>query len=218
MRNTPLVNDEFYHIFNRGVDKRKVFLNEKNYLKFLAGMVVFNDVKLTGHLAEKAKLSFAEIRNLALDRDMRQPLVEIVAYCLNPNHYHLILKQLENDGIEKYMHRLGTSYTKYFNIKNKRSGSLFQGTFKSVHIGSNEQLLRTSVYVNCNSEIHGIAPADKYLWSSFSEYAKRKNVFCNPESITGDFKKPNDYLKFAKRTLPEMKNQKELLKELESEA
>jgi putative transposase len=214
MRRIQLANEEYYHIFNRGVDKRKVFLNEKNYLRFLAGMIVFNDKKLTGHLP--AKLSFADIRSLASEE--RELLVEIIAFCLNPNHYHLILKQIEDNGIEKYLHRLGTSYTKYFNIKNKRTGSLFQGTFKAVHIESNEQLLHTSVYVNCNSEVHGIAPAGKYQWSSLWEYKNRKNIFCNTKIILNEFKKASDYIKFAKKTLPEIKAKKEITRELEYEA
>jgi putative transposase len=214
MRKTPLASEEYYHIYNRGVDKRKVFLNEKDYLKFLAGMVVFNDTELTGHLT--AKLNFADIRSLASQE--RKPLVEIVAFCLNPNHYHLILKQVEDNGIEKYLHRLGTSYTKYFNIKNKRTGSLFQGTFKSVHIESNKQLLHVSSYVNCNSEIHGIAPANKHQWSSYWEYKRGKSIFCNTGIILDEFKKASDYINFVKRTLPGIKAQKELIRELESEA
>ncbi len=213
MRNIILAEEEYYHIYNRGVDKRKVFLNEKDYLRFLAGMVVFNDKKLTGHLP--AKLSFADIRSLASQSEEREPIVCLVAYCFNPNHYHLVLKQVEKNGIEKYMHRLGTSFTKYFNIKNKRTGSLFQGTFKSTHIQSNEQLLHTSVYVNCNSEVHKIAPADKYPWSSFWEYKNNKRIFCDTGVITDDFKKRGSYTKFARRTLPAIKERKELLKELE---
>jgi len=75
-------------------------------------------------------------------------LVDVVCYCLNSNHYHMILKQKSNDGIKKFMHKLGTSYTMYFNKKLKRSGSLFQGKFKSIHIDSNEYLLYLSAYVN----------------------------------------------------------------------
>ena len=74
-------------------------------------------------------------------------LVEIVAYCLNPNHYHLIVKQISEKGIERFMQKIGTGYTNYFNKRYERSGALFQGKFKSIHIDSNEYLLHLSVYV-----------------------------------------------------------------------
>lgn len=81
-------------------------------------------------------------------------LVNIVVYCLNPNHYHSILKQKQGNGIANFMHKLSTSYTNYFNCKHKRSGSLSQGRFKSVHIDSNEYLLYLNAYVNGNNFIH----------------------------------------------------------------
>jgi len=209
MRKIQFANDEYYHICNRGVDKRKVFLNKKDYLRFLAGMVEFNDIELTGNLHPKR--SFDEIRSFASEvLGKREPLVEIVAYCLNPNHYHLILKQLQERGIEKYMHRLGTSYTKYFNIKDERSGALFQGVFKAAHIDSNEYLLHASVYVNCNSEIHGIGETESYPWSSFSEYAGGEDGLCDKSSVLGQFKDGADYAKFAKSNLPEIKARKEI--------
>jgi len=77
-------------------------------------------------------------------------LVEIIVYCLNPNHYHIILRQVSEGGVSKFMLKLSSGYSSYFNKKNKRSGSLFQGRFKAVHIDSNEYLLYLSAYVNKN--------------------------------------------------------------------
>jgi putative transposase len=87
-------------------------------------------------------------------------LVEINAYCLNQNHFHLIVKQLRSGGISEFMQKIGTGHTMYFNKKYNRSGSLFQGTFKSTHINSNELLLYLSVYVNANHRIHGYPDKD----------------------------------------------------------
>jgi len=139
-------------------------------------------------------------------------IVEIVAFCLNPNHYHLILKQEAEGGIKKYMHKVSTSYTNYFNIKYDRSGSLFQGRFKSSHIKSTGKLLYMSVYVSCNSEVHGISPAKKYPWCSFSEYASdnSKIKLCGGKKIISDnFRGADDFKNFAKENIKHMKEKKE---------
>ena len=128
----------------------------------------------------------------------RKSLVEIVAYCFNPNHYHFILRQIEDDGIKKFMHRLGTAYTMYSNKRYKRSGSLFQGRFKAIHIDSNEYLLYLSAYVNQNHFIHG--SEDKgWKYSSLAEYKKLHNGnvhICNVDSVMKQFEDVEGYLEF----------------------
>jgi putative transposase len=111
------------------------------------------------------------------------------------------LKQTAERGIEKFMQRIGTAYTKYFNEKYKRSGALFQGTFKSIHIDSNGLLLYLSAYINCNSEVHEIAKAEDYKWCSFSDYiGKRKGTLCEKEIILGQYKNIDEYRKNAIET------------------
>ncbi len=86
----------------------------------------------------------------------KTPIVDIIAYCLNPNHYHLLVKQELENGISKFMQKLAGGYTRYFNNKYKRSGSLFQGKYKAKEIKSTYGFIKLSVYVSCNAEIHGI--------------------------------------------------------------
>ena len=111
MRKAIFVNEECHHIFNRGVDKRKVFLDAEDRARFLKSMREFNRPDAIGSLYEE---SFREKDNLGVQLPR---LVEIVCYCLNPNHYHLVLKQLTDKGIEKFMQKLSTGYTNYFNKK-----------------------------------------------------------------------------------------------------
>ncbi|NLC30794.1 MAG: hypothetical protein GX765_01950, partial [Candidatus Moranbacteria bacterium] len=145
MRKTIFANGEYYHIYNRGVDKREVFLNDDDYIRFIKSIKEYNDTKTYGRFQNRGSTSGSfEV----------EPLIELVAYCLNPNHYHFILKQLEEGGVSKFMQKLSTSYTMYFNKKYDRSGALFQGRFKSIHIDTNEYLLHLSVYVNKNNFIH----------------------------------------------------------------
>jgi putative transposase len=141
----------------------------------------------------------------------REPLVEIIAYCLNPNHYHFILKQIADKGIERFMHKMGTSHTKYFNKKKKRTGTLFQGRFKSAHIDSNEYLLYLSAYVNKNNFIHGYNKNDSWPYSSLADYlGKRKDKLAKKEIVLGQFKDINEYEIFLRDKSLYMKDKKEM--------
>lgn len=201
MRGVIFSINEYYHVFNRGIDKRIIFDGAGDYIRFLLAIKELNAKNPIFSLRDKLhagnqnnqKLSFGISRSLASGE-----LVEIIAYCLNPNHYHFILKQKQEKGIEKFMHKLGTSYTKYYNIKNERSGSLFQGTYKAVHITSNDQLLYLSAYVNMNDVIHGI-PAQSIDYSSRSHYlGNEKSICCDSGVIMDQFNnEPEEYKKFC---------------------
>jgi len=209
MRKQPLVENEYYHIYNRGVDKREIFLDASDYQRFLKCMQEFNCENPIGSLYEKylrekngGSTSIVEVEP--------PRLVELTGYCLNPNHFHFILQQISEKGIEKFMQRIGTGYTMYFNQKYDRSGSLFQGKFKSSHIGSTSHLLRLSVYVNCNSEIHKIHPAENYRWCSFLEYVdKNKRGICKKEVISSQFRSENDYRSYANENILDFQREKE---------
>jgi putative transposase len=215
MRKTEFANGEYYHIYNRGVDKREVFLDGKDYLRFLVGMREFNQKEAIGslfHLDNKRKhlkaLSASSLRHL-----VPSGLVTIICYCLNPNHFHFILRQEMDNGISKFMHKLGMGYTNYFNKKHNRSGSLFQGPFKSISIDSNEYLLHLSVYVNANYAIHNYSEKD-WPYSSYLDYTgKREGKLCAKETILGQF--DNNFLeynKFIRTNLEYFKEKKELEK------
>lgn len=144
----PLLDDEFYHIYNRGVDKRDVFLDKEDYLRFYQSLHLFNVVEpVVNFDSAKAKLK---------NKTNQKTLVEIVAYSLLPNHYHLLVKQCSGNGISEFMRRISTGYTSYFNQKNERSGSLFQGRFKRVHIDTDSQYNYIFAYVNENHFVHNI--------------------------------------------------------------
>lgn len=212
MRRTEFVNGEYYHIFNRGVDKRIVFLEQWDMERFLQSMSEFNTIDPIGSIYENS------FRKDPLGNEVsklhREKLVEFVCYCLNPNHYHFILRQLVDKGIEKFMHRLGVGYTKYFNHKYQRSGVLFQGVFKSIHINTNEYLLHLSAYVNLNHRVHSLG--NEVSKSSWAEYTAVKpsadDNFCNKEIILSQFKNPDEYRSFAENSLVEIKNRKDMEK------
>ena len=157
MRKFTFVNNQFYHIYNRGVEKRDIFMNEKDYIRFIHDLYEFNSneyaLKFRGQLelgnknreSDSRHSLYSSAASVGNDR-----LVNILCFCLMQNHFHLILEQLVDNGIPRFMQKLGTGYTNSFNLKYDRVGSLFQGKYKAIHINSNEYLLHLSAYVNLN--------------------------------------------------------------------
>jgi len=209
MRNLEYTTGEYYHVFNRGNNKREVFLDKYDLGRFFLSMREFNTDKPIGSIYEQ---SFKK-ESVGTGTAKNTRLVDFICYCLNPNHFHFALKQLKDDGIIKFMHRLGTGYTKYFNQKYENIGSLFQGTYKAKHIDTNEYLLHLSTYINLNPEAHRLGSlASK---SSWEEYINTNTKgFCNKDVILGQFKNISEYKKFAQESLETIKTNKELQKEV----
>ena len=211
MNREKFANGEIYHVFNRGVDKRIIFLDSKDVGRFLKSMVIFNSIKPIGSLYEQSFLK---------EKKKSKPLVRFIAYNLLPNHFHFILEQVVEGGISEFMRRLLGGYTWYFNKRNKRSGSLFQGTFKSKHIDSNEYLLHISVYVNLNDKINTFGGETAKLGrSSWDEYISpdknNENICSGKDVILGQFDSVEDYKKFAHSSLEDIRKNKERYKDLE---
>ncbi|MEX0651980.1 MAG: transposase [Candidatus Paceibacterota bacterium] len=225
MRKVPFVNNEYYHIFNRGVDKRTVFEDKFDIERFFESMKIFNRVKPVGSILEysvkRRKDGNFGGRTAKITTKTEERLVDFVSYCLNPNHFHFILRQRSDGGISEFMKRLGGGYTWYFNNKHSRNGALFQGKFKSVHINSNEYLLHLSAYVNLNNRVHNFGgPTAKIIRSSWDEYIgvdnkESKKVYCDKDIILGQFKNKKEYKKFAENSLRDILKNKEKAEELE---
>src|SRR3990167_8090165 len=196
---------EYYHVYNRGVDKRPIVKDRKDTERFMQSLEFFNSKEPIKGLREI--ISSKNDKNIQFN----DPLVEIICYDLNSNHYHLLLKEINDGGISEFMKRLGGGYTWYFNNKNKRSGSLFQGTFKSVHIKSNEQLLRTSVYINLNYKVHKISGLTaENVKSSWDEYMGKTNKnICNKKIILEQFESIKEYEEFMRSSLEEILKEKD---------
>ncbi len=217
MRKTQFANEEYYHIYNRGTGKQNIFCDEKDFLRFLTGMKEFNTTQTDGGLYAKQLKSKANPRGLASiveAKPLGLALVEIICYCLNLNHYHFILKQLVENGISKFMHKLGTGYSSYFNQKYKHSGHLFQGPFQAKHIDNDKFILWLSGYVNGNAEIHKIAKAEDWKWGSCQDYfGLRNGALCNKEIILSQFKNTEEYKKYVEMVIEESGRRKEEMKE-----
>ena len=190
-RITPLVNGEFYHIYNRGSEKRNIYQQPRDYKRFQQTFYYYQ------FLGPKPKFSNFNKTNLFKPL-FNEKYVEIICYCLMPNHFHFLIKQLKNNGISIFMSQLSNSFTKYFNTKYNRVGPLLQGAFKAVRIENNDQLLHVSRYIHLNPIVSGlIKNLDDYQWSSYLEYTQANNMFCSPVEILNFFPSKEKYKQFV---------------------
>jgi|SRR3989344_1887471 len=199
MRKTPLVSGEIYHIYNRGVDKRDIFADEADRDRFYLSLQLFNTKDPIGSVYEQM---FEKSHRIIRES---QALVEFIAYCLNHNHFHLLIKQNIDGGISEFMKRVSGGYTWYFNNRHDRSGVLFQGRFKSRHINTNAYLLHVSAYVNLNDRVHQLGGSTaKLVQSSWDEYRSNplsKRICTGKDVILEQFSSSDDYGIFATNAL-----------------
>ncbi len=208
------VTGEIYHIFNRGVEKRNIFQKISDYFRFIFCLYELNDKKLVimRDRIEKRR----ERKNRGETPVNRKLLVEIIIFCLMPNHYHLVVRQLIDNGISLFIKKLADSYVGYFNQKHNRKGmgSLFQGHFKSVHIKTDDQLINLAGYIFANpielieknwKEIgiknpqKAINYLDSYRWSSYLDCIGKSNFPSVTERffLTEIFGSPANIKKFV---------------------
>ncbi len=197
---------EFFHLLNRGVDKRKVFLNEADYVRFMHDCYVFNDKENVGpnHRFKEFESTYK-----------RKPLVILHAFCLMPNHYHLLVSEVQEGGMSLFMRKLNMGYAKYFNEKYNRSGVLWQSTFKKIHIKRDAHFMYIPYYIHLNpldmnfplwrtgkvkNAKQALAYLHTYRWSSFMDYNGMKNM---PSLITTKY--VGDMLGSAKKQENEIK-------------
>lgn len=218
LREMNFSTGEYYHIYNRGTDKRIIFMEPHDYKRFDALLYVCNStesVNISKHFRQGR--SFTEL----FDIDRGEQLVDIIAYCLIPNHFHILIRERSEGGIQKFMMKLSTGYSMYFNKKNKRTGALFESRFKAKYIDSDEYLKYLIAYIHLNpikmidpewkkNGIQDLLVAQDYLknyeYSSYLEYqgvtrleSKILNREAGPEYFTtskdfNDF--VNDWLTF----------------------
>lgn len=201
-RKVPFVEGEYYHLYNRGVDRRTIFPSVSDYKRFIALLYLANndtDVRVGNILRD---LKYEDIFSL----ERGAPLVAIGAFCLMPNHFHLLVTPVVEDGITKFMLKLQTGYSMYFNIKNERNGSLFQGPFKSEHAGDDIYLKYLFSYIHLNpaklkdptwkENIHKKTFLQKFVneypYSSLSEYIEDKHTLTNPSLFPNYFSSPEE--------------------------
>jgi len=193
-----LVSDEIYHVFNRSVGREEIFNNKRalNRAKELFGYYRFpHKIRYSRYLT----LPFQLQQAYATEYMKRQPTVELYAFSLMPNHYHLLIKQLHEKGIAKFVANMQNSFAKYFNLKNERHGTLFEHAYKAKRVETDEEFLHLSRYIHLNPITSYHIEIDKlvtYPWTSFPNYLK-EGGFVNSKKILEMFPTKEKYLKFV---------------------
>ena len=209
-RKTNFAEGEYYHIYSRGVEKRKIFLNIKDYERFIALLYIMNqDVpfRMDNFLRENKN----NLKNIFQEEKVTK-LVSILSYCLMPNHFHIVLYEHKEGGISKFMSKLLTAYSMYFNTKYERSGPLFTHPFRSEHIENEPQYMYIFSYVHLNplsiidkkwkeDGVKNKRESEKFLenykFSSYMDFLEGNRL----ESKIIDFSKIPEYIKDAKLDL-----------------
>jgi len=201
--------DEFYHIYNRGTEKRDIFLDKADYLRFLVLLYISNNVDVV-HISNIINQGESLMKILNINK--KDSLIDIGAYCLMPNHFHLLVKEKKEKGISKFMGKLATGYSMYFNKRYNRTGALFQGVFKSTHADNDEYLKYLFAYIHLNP-VKLIEPEwkesgiknkntassflNEYSYSSYFDYSENGNrpegKIINKESFPEYFLTQQDF-------------------------
>ena len=158
MKKIKTIKGEYYHILNRGNNKQPIFKDDRDRIRFLFLILYFQSPAIFYNLGRQVSYyvrhQMFNISEETIKKIIDTRYVEIVSFTLMPNHFHLIIHELEEGGISRFMQRTLNSHAKYFNAINKTSGHLFQGPFKVIHIKDDNQLLYLSVSIpELNHEI-----------------------------------------------------------------
>ena len=215
-RTISFAEGEYYHVYNRGTEKRNIFMEARDYARFTKLLFIANGTK---------PFVFREIKNKTLSEvDRDEQLVAIGAYCLMPNHFHILMKEMSEGGVSKFMEKLGTGYSMYFNKKYKRTGVLYQGSFKAEHVDNDEYLKYLYSYIHLNpvklidptwKEV-GIRDAEKtraylenYHSSSYLDYLgvdREEKLILSKGKFPEYFDKPKDFKEYISDWLEFVKN------------
>lgn len=202
IRKTPLVTDHYYHIYNRGVARQPTFFEKRDYEHLLLAFRYYRLKQLPKRLSYFLKIPSSERETWLLDLELTsEKLVEINCFVLMPNHFHLLVKQLENGGITTFLRQCTNSYTRYINTKANRVGPLFQGEFRAVLVETNEQLLHLSRYIHLNPFVSSVTTREalaSYPWSSLTEYLGIRSFrYLEPSVILDQFSSRKSYKDFV---------------------
>jgi len=222
MRNIRFVNEGIYHVYNRSVEKREIFVDDQDRFRFIHDLFEFNDeAPAVNFYYKRPLIQSYEAKPRKIEQQKRKLLVEILAFVVMPNHFHLLLRQIKENGISNFMHKLGVGYAMYFNQKYERAGSLFQGTYKAILVNQEAHFIHLPYYIHFNPldlkfpewrdrEIKNYKQAMKFLenyrWSSFLDYIGKKNFpsVTQREFLNEFFEGPENYKKDAMKWLKEM--------------
>lgn len=200
-RKVPVVNGEIYHVCNRSNGQQEIFLSAADYQRAIE---VFRFYQYG-----KPSLRFSFYNRLARDQKVKfleelysnKPIIDIICFCLMPNHFHFLLRGLDGRGINQFISNFQNSYAKYFNLKTTRTGSLFQQNFRAVRIETDEQLIHVSRYIHLNPItaylVRTMNELENYQWSSYPDYMKKGRTYLKKGEVLNHFRSISNYRQFV---------------------
>ena len=208
MRKEKIIKDEYYHILNRGNNKQPIFADERDMARFLFFIIHLQSPKRFLNISRQVncfiKNGLFNVSKKEIDEIIENRYVELVSFILMPNHFHLIVKEAKEGGTSDYMKRVLGGHTRYFNVKNKILGHLFQGPFGIVHVKDDPQLLYLSAYVHNNvRELNKWTEEEHaYPWSSYQDFIKenRWGELLKPDIILEQFPNKDKYKFFVEKS------------------
>jgi putative transposase len=203
IRKDPLTNNEIYHVFNKTIDEKKPFLLDSYASEFYERLFYYRSTLSIRSFSKLSILTASDLQQIKTDillKDFFQ--VEILNYNFMPNHYHLLVRQLKDNGIKNLISNSINSFTKYSNLKQDRHGPIFLKDFKAVRILSDEQLIHTSRYIDLNQYSSGLVKNLKDLntlkWAGLPAYlGLKEDKLINTDFILGMFKDNEEYKQFV---------------------
>lgn len=194
-------NGYVYHLFNRGVERRPIFFTARDYERFVSLVEYYRFHRVSKSYSHYLALSLADRTAFRRMLEQSPTAVDVLAYCLMPNHFHILVKQNTDGGIHRFLSNVANGYAKYINAKRKRVGPLYQGPFKAVLAETDEQLIHLSRYIHINPIVSNIITEKElaaYPWSSFPEYVGHTaQPFADTREILHRFKNNQAYKKFV---------------------
>lgn len=202
-RKIPFINGYFYHIFNRSIDNQLIFQDKRDIKRFLLTVNYYRFQNLPMRYSYFINLMPDEREKILKElKRKNEILVEILTYAIMPNHYHFLVRQVKEDGISRFIGNLQNSFARYFNIKSKRSGHLFEGKFKAVLVEREEQLIHLARYIELNPLTSMLVKDFEELKDDFrvslEEYLNNDDGICEKKYILAHFKTINRYFSFLK--------------------
>jgi putative transposase len=204
MRTMPVLSGAYYHVYNRGSLKQILFYDEADYARFLFLLIYFQSpVSLTQtnrYVRSYLERRTFDVKEKYIQDIIEQRFVEVLNFCIMPNHFHLTVKSLTDDGLSKYMHRVSSAYATYFNKRHNKSGHVLQGAYKAKIILSDEQLMYLSAYIHRNSHELDMwkGRSNKYPWSSYQDYDhNRWGSLLETSTVNNTFKSFQDYREYV---------------------
>jgi putative transposase len=201
-RQVPIVPGEIYHVFNRSIAREPIFLSDRHYQRAIDVIEYDRYFDLPFRFSHYNRLASEQKKDILRSLQIKaQFKVEVFAFCLMPNHFHFLLKEIKEGGIRNFIGNFQNGYAKYFNIRHDRTGSLFQSRFKAVRIETDEQFLHVVRYVHLNPYtgyvIKTLNELEMYKWSSFQEYIKQQYSIISAERVMNYFPSPTALKEFT---------------------